>query len=171
MNFAQAVFRRLRWLFKVLIIGYHFRLDVKPATLFKYLRCNCICIAYLTVWSMYVLVVVNLFFLNSISCPVFLRCFAAADCSDRPWRRLMSATRTPLTPSRTKFCITQRTENNTTDVVIQQHSRKLLMMDTLMSKTCWVHEKWNKITSDIKLVFYSSNIHSFVSLHHRVLYM
>ena len=28
---------------------------------------------------------------------------------------------------------TQRTENKTTDVVIQQHSRKLLMMDILMS--------------------------------------
>ena len=43
-----------------------------------------------------------------------------------------------------------------TDVVIQQHSRKLLMMDILMSETCWVHKKWNKIASDIKLVFYSS---------------
>ena len=31
---------------------------------------------------------------------------------------------------------TQRTENNTTDVVIQQQSRKLLMMDILMSETC-----------------------------------
>jgi hypothetical protein len=31
---------------------------------------------------------------------------------------------------------TQRTENKTTDVVIQQHSRKLLMMDMLMSETC-----------------------------------
>jgi len=31
---------------------------------------------------------------------------------------------------------TQRTENKTTDVVIHQHSRKLLMMDILMSKTC-----------------------------------
>ena len=31
---------------------------------------------------------------------------------------------------------TQRTENRTTDVVIQQHSRKLLMMDILMSETC-----------------------------------
>jgi len=32
---------------------------------------------------------------------------------------------------------TQRTANNkTTDVVIQQHSRKLLMMDILMSETC-----------------------------------
>ena len=53
---------------------------------------------------------------------------------------------------------TQRTENKTTDVVIQQHSRKLLMMDILMSETCWAHKKWNKIASDIKLVFYSSTI-------------
>jgi hypothetical protein len=29
---------------------------------------------------------------------------------------------------------TQRTENKTTDVVIQQHRRKLLMMDILMPK-------------------------------------
>jgi len=41
-------------------------------------------------------------------------------------------------------------------VVIQQNSRKLLMMDILMSETCWAHKKWNKIASDIKLVFYSS---------------
>ena len=54
---------------------------------------------------------------------------------------------------------TQRTENKTTDVVIQQHIRKLLMIDIiLMSETCWVHKKWNKITSDIKLLFYSSTI-------------
>jgi len=31
---------------------------------------------------------------------------------------------------------TQRTENKTTDVVIQEHSRKLMMMDILMSETC-----------------------------------
>ena len=31
---------------------------------------------------------------------------------------------------------THRTKNNTTDVVIQQNSRKLLMMDILMSETC-----------------------------------
>jgi hypothetical protein len=30
---------------------------------------------------------------------------------------------------------TQQTENKTTDVVIQQQSRKLLMMDVLMSET------------------------------------
>jgi len=52
----------------------------------------------------------------------------------------------------------QRTANKTTDVVIQQHSRKLLMIDILMSETCWVHKKWNKIASDIMLVFYSSTI-------------
>ena len=44
--------------------------------------------------------------------------------------------------------------HNTTNVVIQQNSRKLLMMDILMSETCWVHKKWNKIASDITLVFY-----------------
>ena len=53
---------------------------------------------------------------------------------------------------------TQRTENKMTNVVIQQHSRKLLMMDILISETCWAHKKWNKISSDIKLVFYSSTI-------------
>jgi len=53
---------------------------------------------------------------------------------------------------------TQRTKNKTTNVVIQQNSRKLLIMDILMSETYWVHKKWNKIASDIKLVFYSSGI-------------
>jgi len=53
---------------------------------------------------------------------------------------------------------THRTKNKTTDAVIQQHSRKLLMMDILMSETCWVHKKGNKITSGIKLVSYSSTI-------------
>jgi len=38
---------------------------------------------------------------------------------------------------------THRTKNKTTNVVIQQHSRKLLMMDILMSKICWVYKKWN----------------------------
>ena len=51
---------------------------------------------------------------------------------------------------------THRTKNNRTNVVIQQNSRKLLMMDILMSEKRWAHKKWNKIASDIKLVFYSS---------------
>ena len=49
-----------------------------------------------------------------------------------------------------------------TDVVIQQHSRKLPMMGILMSETCWVHKKWNKIASDIKVVFYSSTNNKFI---------
>jgi len=57
---------------------------------------------------------------------------------------------------------TQRTENKTTDVVIQQQSRKLLMMDILISETCWAHKKWNKTASDIKLVFYSSTMYFIV---------
>ena len=36
--------------------------------------------------------------------------------------------------------------------------RKVLMMDILTSETCWAHKKWNELTSDIKLVFYSSTI-------------
>ena len=61
---------------------------------------------------------------------------------------------TPTQPHRNPN--THQTKNNTTNVVIQQHSRKLLMMDILMSETCWAHKKWNKIASDIKFVFYSS---------------
>jgi len=52
---------------------------------------------------------------------------------------------------------THQTKNNTTNVVVQQNSRKLLMMDILMSETCWANKKGNKIASDIKLVFYSSS--------------
>ena len=40
---------------------------------------------------------------------------------------------------------------------------ELLMMDTLMSETCWAHKKWNKIASDIKLVFHSSTMFCNVS--------
>ena len=48
-------------------------------------------------------------------------------------------------------------QKTTTDVVIQQQSRKLLMTDRLMSEKCWAHKKWNKIPNDIKLVFHSSS--------------
>ena len=57
---------------------------------------------------------------------------------------------------------TQRTENKTTDVVIHQHSRKLLMMDIIMPETCWAHNKWNKIASDMKLVFHSSTVNRYI---------
>ena len=36
------------------------------------------------------------------------------------------------------------------------------MMDILMSETRWLHKKWNKIASDIKLVFYSSTMSLFI---------
>jgi hypothetical protein len=49
-------------------------------------------------------------------------------------------------------------QNKTTDVVTHQHSRKLLKMDKLMSETFWAHNKWNKIASDIKLVFHWSTL-------------
>jgi len=41
---------------------------------------------------------------------------------------------TPTQPNRNSN--THRTKNNTTNVVIQQNSRKLLMIDILMSETC-----------------------------------
>ena len=67
---------------------------------------------------------------------------------------------TPTQPHRNSN--THRTKNNTTNVAIQQNSHKLLMMD-IMSETCWAHKKWNKIASDIKLVFYSSTLCLFYS--------
>ena len=54
--------------------------------------------------------------------------------------------------------VLQASACNTTNVVIQQNSRKLLMMCILISEICWAHKKWNKIASDIKLVFYSSTV-------------
>ena len=46
---------------------------------------------------------------------------------------------TPTQPHRNSN--THRTKNYTTNVVIQQNSRKLLMMDILMSETCWAHKR------------------------------
>ena len=76
-----------------------------------------------------------------------------------------SACNTDTTPTQPhRISNTHRTKNNTTDVVIHQNSRKLLMMDILMSETCWAHKKWNKIASDIKLVFYSSTTSDYVEI-------
>ena len=72
-----------------------------------------------------------------------------------------AACNTDITPTQPhRNCNTHRTKNNTTNVVIQQNSRKLPMMDILMSETCWAHKKWNKIANDIKLVFYSSTVNN-----------
>jgi len=89
---------------------------------------------------------------------VVLRAAAWVVCTVRmvPCDSACNTDTTPTQPHRNSN--THRTKNNTTDVVIQQNSRKLLMVDILMSETCWAHKKWNKIASDIKLVFYSSFI-------------
>ena len=48
-----------------------------------------------------------------------------------------AACNTDTTPTQShRNSNTHRTKNNTTNVVIQQNSRKLLMMDILMSETC-----------------------------------
>jgi len=53
------------------------------------------------------------------------------------WRFGASACKTSTNKNQPhQISNTQRTENKTTDVVIQQHSRKLLTMDILMSETC-----------------------------------
>ena len=74
------------------------------------------------------------------------------------WVGVVSALQAPTPTQPHRNSNTHRTKNNMINVVIQQNSRKLLMMDILMSETCWADKKWNKIASDIKFVFYSSNI-------------
>jgi len=48
-----------------------------------------------------------------------------------------SACNTDTIPTQShRISNTHRTKNNTTNVAIQQNSRRLLMMDILMSETC-----------------------------------
>jgi len=87
------------------------------------------------------------------------------------WYPCASACNTDTTPTQPhQISNTQRTKTNTTNVVIHQNSRKVLMMDILMSETCWAHKKWHKIARDIKLVFYSSTFEGYltVHLHHEI---
>jgi len=91
--------------------------------------------------------ITTLVILFLVHCVLEFRCGCASACN------------TDTTPTQPHWnSNTHRTKNNTTNVVIQQNSRKLLMMDILMSETCWAHKKWDKIASDIKLVFYSPTI-------------
>ena len=67
---------------------------------------------------------------------------------------------TPTQPHRNSN--THRTKNNTTNVVIQQNSRKLLMMDILMPEICWAYKKWNTYNSkwhQVDLLFFNKNKH------------
>jgi len=75
----------------------------------------------------------------SVELPYWLYCSWFNVC----WRIRLGwvkpATRIPLHQN------THRTKNNMTNVVIQQNSRKLLMLDILMSETCWAHKNWKKL--------------------------
>ena len=76
------------------------------------------------------------------------------------WSYCCASDTTPTQPHRNSN--THRTKKNTTNV-IQQNSCKLLMMNILMSETCWTQKKWNKVPNDLKLVFYASNINKVIS--------
>ena len=91
---------------------------------------------------------------GGLESPCVGRVYGADGAVHHPQASACNTDTTPTQPHR--ISNTHRTKNNTTNVVIQQNSRKLLMMNILMSETCWAHKKWNKIVSDIKLVFYSS---------------
>jgi len=94
-----------------------------------------------------------------VRCVLEIRCGWVGVVSVLQAEAVASACNTDTTPTQPhRISNIQRTKNITTNVVIQQHCRKLLMMDVLMSETCWAHKKWNKIASGIKLVFYSSII-------------
>ena len=82
-----------------------------------------------------------------------VRCVLEFQCG---WVGACNTDTTPTQPHQNSN--THQTKNDTTNVVVQQHSHKLLMMAILMSGTWWAHKKWNKIASDIKLVFHSSTI-------------
>jgi len=104
----------------------------------------------------------NLFYVSwrikdqlDVSC-YFLSLFMCSTCFGYSCASACKTDNTPTQPLR--ISNTHRTKNITTDVVIQQNNRKLLMKDILMSETRWAHKKWNKIASDIKLVFYSSTV-------------
>jgi len=67
-----------------------------------------------------------------------------------------------------------RLKKNTTDVAIQQNSRKLLMLDILMFETCWAHKKWNKNSKrhQVGLLFLNYVAFIFVAIcspHHNLL--
>ena len=98
--------------------------------------------------------------LNMFRTLIYLSSGACDYSVELPQAEACNTDTTPTQPHRNSN--THRTKNNTTNVVIQQNSRKLLMMDILMSETYWAQKKWNKIASDVKLVFYSSTITALV---------
>ena len=114
-----------------------------------------LCAQHISDINMSIIRSLRLFCLITTLVVLFLvRCVLEIRCGWVGVASVLQASATPIQPKRNSN--TDRTKNNTTSVVIQQNSRKLRMMDILMSETCWAHKKWNKIASEIKLVFYSS---------------
>ena len=62
-------------------------------------------------------------------------------------------------------------QNNTTNVVIQQNSRKLLMIDILMSETCWALKKLNSKWHQVGLLFFNYYKILFVYVHILIQYL
>jgi len=131
---------------------------VAPTTIINITIFFCESYVYWTVhhcgsWRIKDQLYVTCYFISLLKCST---CFASACNTDT----------TPTQPHRNSN--THRAKNNTTNVVIQQNNRKLLMMTILMPETCWAHKKWNKIASDIKLVFYSSKFCCIWLTHHSI---
>ena len=101
---------------------------------------------------------------NLMSLAILFHFLCAQHVSDIKRQNTSHQTHTTIHRKFTLTLIHPSLQNKTTDVVIQQHSRKLLKMDILMSETCWALKKWNKIASDIKLVFHSSSHVNFSAL-------
>jgi len=80
------------------------------------------------------------FWITTLIVLFLVRCVLEFRCG---WVGVVSVLQAPTQPHRNSN--THRTKNNTINVVIQQNSRMLLMMDLLMSETCWAHKKWSEI--------------------------
>ena len=85
--------------------------------------------------------------------------------------QLQQGDKTHHTTTHHKFTLTLNhpsLQNKTTDVVIHQHSRKLLKMDILMSETCSAHNKWKKKNSEwhqvgLSFVNYQTTSHEVIN--------
>ena len=77
-----------------------------------------------------------------VCCVLDVRCGSAAVISWLQAEACASACSPDIAPVEPHLTSnTQQTKNETTNVVIRQHSRKLLMMGILMPETCWVCKK------------------------------
>jgi hypothetical protein len=84
-----------------------------------------------------VLLITTLVVMFLVRCVLEIRCGWVGMVSVLQAEATASACNTDTIPTQPhRISSTQQTKNITTNVVIQQHSRKLLMMGILMSETC-----------------------------------